>query len=293
MRQQYGLITREQALLAGLNKDRIRYLLRSGQWIRVHRSVFVHASTPPTPRQKAMAATLASGGVASHRTVVALLGLDSMPSRRIEVTTNHADPKKRIPGVITHRSTQWATRQETTHFGIPCTGIDRTIIDVAGCVSVDRVERIAEEAVRRRQTTFRRLARFLVLHGRKGRTGSANLRSMLLRRDPRAALPLSDFSRLVFQLITSSGLPEPALEYSIHASNGAFIMQADLAWPALRKVVELDGLTWHFGRNDVERDRRKRAQARAEGWRIQEVLWSMYHDDPSALAQQLADFLAS
>lgn len=293
MRQQYGLITREQALAAGLTNSRVNYLLRSQQWRALHRGVFAHAGTPSTTRQRVMAATLASGGVASHRTVVSLLGLGNGSSGRIEVTTDHTRPKKQLPGVATHRSTQWEARQQTDFFGISCTGIERTIMDVAGAVSVNRVERIAEEAVRRRQTSFQQLARFLVLHGKQGRTGSANFRSMLMRRDPQAALPLSDFSRAVHQLILRSDLPPPVLEFPIYDRDGSFIMRTDIAWPEQRKAVELDGLAWHFGRDDVERDRRKRARARAEGWRIQEVLWSMYRDDRTALARQIADFLAS
>jgi len=83
------------------------------------------------------------------------------------------------------------------------------------------------------------------------------------------------------------------LEHQIVDSTGVFIMQADLAWPQLKKAIELDGLTWHFGRDDVERDRRKRAAARAQGWRIQEVLWSMYAKERPKLTAQLHQFLAS
>ena len=289
MRRQHGVITRNQALDAGLSEDQVRSLVRRGTWVSIHRSVFRYAGTPPSWRQRAMAATLATGGLASHRSAVALY--DIADFRILEVSTDHTRAKRRVPGVVTHRTTQWRSTQATERYGIPTTGPDRTLLDIAGIVSVDRLERLAEEAVRRRLTTFERLARHLVLNARRGRTGAANLRAMLERRDPTASLPLSDFSRLVEQLLRRAGLPEPKVEFRICDAQGAFIMQADLAWPDRKKAVELDGLTWHFGRNDVERDRRKRAKARAEGWRIQEVLWSMLTDDPEALTELIRRFL--
>ena len=104
-------------------------------------------------------------------------------------------------------------------------------------------------------------------------------------------VPLSDFSRRVVQLLVDSGLPRPVIEYRISDSNDQFIMQADLAWPAHKKAWELDGLQWHFGRLDVERDRRKRNRAKSEGWTIQEILWSMYVDSPDQLVQMARKFL--
>lgn len=289
MRRQHGVITRSQALEAGLSEDHVRSLVRRGTWVSIHPSVFRYAGTPSSWRQQAMAATLATGGLASHRSAAALFGLADF--RVVEVSTDHSRAKRRVSGVVTHRTTQWCSTQATERYGIPTTGPDRTLLDIAGLVSVDRLERLAEEAVRCRLTTFPRLAKHLVLNARRGRTGAANLRAMLKRRDPTASLPLSDFSRRVEQLLGKAGLPEPELEFRIRDARGAFIMQADLAWPDRKKAVELDGLAWHFGRNDVERDRRKRARARAEGWRIQEVLWSMLTDDPAALAKLIGQFL--
>ena len=105
-------------------------------------------------------------------------------------------------------------------------------------------------------------------------------------------VPLSDFSRLVANLLVDHGLPEPVLEFPILDSTGSHVLQVDLAWPSLRKAWELDGLRFHFGRSDVERDKRKRNRAIAEGWTIQEILWSMYTDEPDELIALARRFLA-
>jgi len=291
MRRQNGVITRQQALTSGLTRTQIDYRLAAGVWLRVYRGVYRHRAVPVSWRQNLLACTLAADGVASHRCAAALHGIGGFKEPRLEVTRDHALPIRRLAGVTIHRSTQWAGRQPLRLFGIACTGIERTIMDTAGTTSVDHTERLAEDAVRHGQTSFRSLARYLVLYGCKGRTGSANLRTMLMRREPTARLPLSDFSRVVTNLLTNSGLAEPVLEFDVVDRDGRFIMRADLAWPARKRIVELDGLAWHFGRSDVERDRRKRARARADGWRIMEVLWTMYANEPDDLVRLVRRFL--
>lgn len=106
-------------------------------------------------------------------------------------------------------------------------------------------------------------------------------------------MPLSDFSRLVANLLVDNDLPEPVPEHRIYAADGSFIMQTDLAWPLRKKAWELDGLAFHFGRTERERDNRKRNRAKAEGWNIQEILWSMYVDDADGLVALCRQFLAS
>ena len=48
-----------------------------------------------------------------------------------------------------------------------------------------------------------------------------------------------------------------------------------------------------FGRAEVEKDRRKRNRAKSYGWNIQEILWSMYTDEPAELVEMARRFLRS
>lgn len=166
-------------------------------------------------------------------------------------------------------------------------------MDCAGSVSQVNLERVAESAIRQGLTTWTELERYLIAHARRGRNGSAGLRELIAARAGEPGVPLSDFSRLVSNLLAEAGLPRPKLEYRITNPRGELVMQADLAWPELKMVWELDGLQWHFGRSDVERDRRKRNEAKALGWRIQEILWSMYSNEPAHLVDMARRFLTS
>ncbi len=291
-RAQRGVITRQQALAAGLSARQIQHRVTTGKWTSPYRSVYFHAAAPTSWHGHLLAAVLASGGVASHKCAVALWGFDVYRTPPVEITIEKGR-WFRYEDVITHESTQWEFRDETIRNGIPCTGPQRSILDCANETSFQMTERIAEAAIRQRATTWLKLADCLSEHSRHGRNGCLPIRQLLQVRLDNRTVPLSDFSRRIVQLLERGNIPTPKVEYRIHDSEGGFIMQADLAWPNLRKAWELDGLQWHFGREDVERDRRKRNRAKAEGWTIQEILWSMYIDNPSELVRMADKFLKS
>lgn len=294
MRQQHGVITRIQARELGELTDRqIDGKLARGDWAIVRRGVLRAAAAPVTWESDLLAAVLASGGVASHRAAAALwrLGVWSAPEPEVTVPVSRS---RRSGPERQHRTTQWTTIDRTVHRGIPVTGIDRTILDCAGVSSYRTTERLAEDAIRRNMTSWMNLMECLRTHSRRGRNGCLTLRTLLDCCLGDQTIPLSDFSRRVVNLLVDGGVPRPEIEFRISSMDtGAFIMQTDLAWPTLKKAWELDGLRWHFGRTDVERDRRKRNMARAEGWAIQEILWSMYTDDPEELVLMAKKFLAA
>jgi len=240
-----------------------------------------------------LVAVLASKGVASHRAAAALwnLGVWNTPPPEVTVPLSAS---KRSGVTRIHRTTQWGSMDKTIRRGIPVTGIERTILDCAGVSSFRATERLAEDAIRRKLTTWIDLVQCLQRHSARGRNGCLTLRRLLDFRLGDQTVPLSDFSRLVSNLLVDAGVPAPTLEYQIvEQCSGSFIMQTDLAWPEQRKAWELDGLQWHFGRTEVERDRRKRNRAKAEGWVIQEILWSMYVDQPAGLVEMAKKFLAA
>lgn len=290
--QQRGLITRRQALVAGMSPDQIARRTASGLWIAEQRGVYRHAAVAASWESRLLAGCLAGDGLASHRsaTVVWHLGIYRQPKPEVAIRQSS---RRTLTGIQLHRSTQWDLRDETVCNGIPVTGIERTLLDCGAVVSVRRLERLAESAIRQGLTSWPDLARTLMRHSRRGRNGCGNLRTLLEMRLDDETVPLSDFSRLVVQLLVDHDLPAPVVEHRIMATDGSFVMQADLAWPQRRKAWELDGLAFHFGRSEHERDNRKRNRAKAEGWNIQEILWSMYVDDPQGLVTLCRRFLAA
>ncbi len=289
-RKQYGLITRTQADLVGLTDRQIDHRLATGRWLTEQRSVYRLAAVPMTWEAALLAAVLTTKGVASHRCAAALWGLEPFFGPGIEISVPHG-MRVRLDGVIAHQSRQWKQRARCIRRRIPATGIERTLLDCGAVVSFKTLERLSESAIRQRKTSWRKLLRCLCEHSAQGRNGCGTLRLLLNSRVLDGTVTLSDFSLLVAHLLEDHHLPVPEREYRIVDDEGHLILQADLAWPDLKKAWELDGLAFHFGRDDVERDRRKRNRAKSHGWNIQEVLWSMYVDEPDELVAMARQFL--
>ncbi len=289
---QHGVITRAQATTYGLTARQIDRRLESGRWILEHRGIYRAAAVPVSWESRLLAACLVTGGLASHRCAAALWSLDVFDQPPIEIVIpEHKSARTNIERL--HRSRQWDLRDSQIRRGIPCTGVERTILDCAGVVGLARTERLAEAAIRQRHTSWLALADCLSSHSARGRNGCLSLRTLLNRRLGDRTVPLSDFSRRVVQLLERSGVPRPIVEHRIVDDQGRHVLQVDLAWPEQKKAWELDGLQFHFGRDDVERDRRKRNAAVAEGWVIQEILWSMYVEDQRGLVALARKFLAT
>lgn len=291
-RRQHGVISRAQARAAGLSLDQIRYRVRRQSWREVHPGVYHLAAVPPTWHSRLIALVLSTGGVASHRCGSALWNLELYRAPRLLEVTVPFDRFVPRPGALIHRTKQWDRIDLVERNGIPCTGVNRTILDCGAVLGPTTVERLAESAIRQKLTTWPELAATLSRHSRRGRDGCGVLRTVLEERLANATVPLSDFSRVVANLLADSGLPRPTLEHPIHDQNGRLVLQVDLAWPDLKKAWELDGLAYHFAREAVERDRRKRNKAKALGWNIQEILWSMYAQEPVQLVALARQFLA-
>ena len=289
---QHGLITRAQALAYGLTTDQIKYRLATGAWTSTYRSVYRASAVPESWEADVLAACLATGGIASHLCAAALWNLDVSGRPTPEIVIVEAQ-SARTPVPIMHRTRQWELRDEATRRGIPCTGVERTILDCAGTLGYRRTERLAEAAIRKELTSWLRLADCLKEHSARGRNGCGVLRQLLHARLGTGAIPLSDFSRRIVHLLERANVPSPMVEYVVRDAQGRHLLQVDLAWPGLRKAWELNGLAYHFGREDIERDRRKRNAVIAEGWTIQEILWSMYVDDPKGLVAMARKFLAT
>ncbi len=289
MGHRHGVASRAQLRGLGLSERQIDHGLRTGRWVRVHRGVYRLGHLPPDEDAELLAACLATKGVASHRSAARLWELDIVWAKQPEVTV----PRRRLRqphGVTVHELTQWHRRDQRHRRGIPVTGVERTLLDCAAVVSYQQLERLCEAAIRQRLATWTSLRSALESHSKKGRDGCGRLR-LLLEARLETTVPLSDFSRRVANLLAASGVPTPVLEYRVVDTDGDFIMQADLAWPERRKICELDGLAYHFGRIEREQDNRKRNRAKAEGWNILEVLWSMYAEAPTELVTQVRRFL--
>ena len=287
MRRQHGLITRRQALAAGMTRHQIERAVRTGGWVSEARGVYRHASAPSTPLSRLLSACLAHDGIASHRSAAALYGIDGYRLGRAELTV----PRGKRPSmadVRLHQSSQLNLAQSTERQGVPCTRPARTVIDLAAVVSGKRLDRTIDAVLRVGLLRPSDLYAVLALHARRGRNGCAALRSALDSRLGDDPVPLSEWSRIVEDLLVDAGLARPRLEFRICDSDGDLLAQVDLAYPSRRVAIELDSVRYHLNRESFVSDPRRRNRLTLAGWTVLSFTWDDYINHPAALCEAVS-----
>lgn len=286
MAEQHGLVSRAQALEAGMTKNQVDKRVRTGQWVHAARGVYRHAAVAPTTQSALLAACMAHDALASHRSAAALHGINGYELDRVEVVVAKGRVR-RIPGARLHHSTQMELVRPIFRDNIPCTGLRRTVLDLAAVVSRRQLDRAVDAVLRDRLLRRSDLYSVLAIHSCRGRTGCGALRAALeaLGDDP---VPLSEWSRMVAELLASYGLERPAFEYRVLSRDGSLVAQVDLAYPSMRLAIELDSVQWHFNRVSFAEDPRRRNALFLAGWNVLTFTWDDYVNHPATLCATVA-----
>jgi hypothetical protein len=158
---QRGVLTRAQALDAGLTAKAIRVRLGSGRWQRLHTGVYATFSGEPPRAVQLWGAVLRAGPAAalSHQTAAELHGLLAVAAPAIHVTVPSGSPVARPYGVVVHYSGRLAQSRHPA-LAPPRTRIEDTVLDlIEECGSMDEaVSLILRAAAGRRTTPDRILA---------------------------------------------------------------------------------------------------------------------------------------
>lgn len=251
-KRQHGVISRAQALAAGLSERQIDLRLSTGKWVRAHPGVYRLAAMPQSWLQSVQAGFLWAGNcVASHRTAARLYGLDLAPTDIVEFLSTRSG--WRPPnGVKVHPTSILLPAETAIVSGIKATDPTRTLIDLSSCLSIEELECALDDAFRMQLTNIERLVRRLERHYR-GRHGVSNLRRLIRERTD--GVTGSKFETRLFQLIRSAGLPLSEKQHRVTV--GESIARIDFAYPHLRVGIEADGYQYHSGKpvwqDDLER----------------------------------------
>jgi very-short-patch-repair endonuclease len=193
-----------------------------------------------------------------------------MQEVRVEVTTLRHRRRKPTE-VIWHESFHLSDRDVTEVRGIPCTRPVRTFLDLGMVLPPDELETVLNEGIRRNLLSADAIASRLEGFGPL-RRGSALVRAVLERRLGTGAVPESVLETRFLQLVRSAGLPEPVAQFQVR-SGGLTIARLDFAYPRDQIGIELDGATYHSGRDARKRDRRRDNRLGILGWRMLRFDW--------------------
>lgn len=287
MNRQHGVITRAQALEAGMTRHKIDHCVRAGEWLREARGVYRHAAVTSTPLSRLLAACMAHDAMASHRSAAALHGIEGFKLDRIELTVRRGK-RPSMAGVRLHRSSLMGLAEPTDRQGVPCTGRARTVVDLAAVVTPTRLGRVIDAVLRDGLLRPSDLYAVHAAHARRGRKGCAALRAALDDRLGDDPVPLSEWSRMVEDLLVGSGLPRPRLEFRVCDDAGVLLAQVDLAYPSHRVAIELDSVRYHLNRESFVSDPRRRNRLTVAGWKVLSFTWDDYMNRPGGLCDAVS-----
>jgi very-short-patch-repair endonuclease len=283
--RQHGLVTRKQLLDAGLTPQMVRGRLKAKRLRPVQRGVYL-VGPPLAPRVKEMAAVLASGpgAVVSHRSAAALWEMLPQPgaSAPVDITV-HVSCRGFRPGIRVHRTRRLDPGETTKKDGVPVTSPARTVLDLAGELRAEELERVVAEVERRGLNTRAELSAMVARHPR--RAGVGTLRA-LLRGEVSPVLTRSKAEERFLALIRKAQLPCPDVNVGVAG------YEVDFLWRNQRLVIEVDGFAFHSSRRDFKRDRRRDSILSMKGLRVIRITWGQIVDEPEAVVALVAHHLA-
>ncbi len=249
---QDGVLSRAQALQAGLTDKYVVAALRSGRWQRLHTGVYAAFSGPPARSAQLWAAVLRAGpeAVLSHQTAAELHGIGSQ-SAVIHVTVPPGRQVTSARGLAVHRCARIDQSRHPVQLP-PRTRIEETVLDLAGVAgSLDDALGWVLRACGSRRTTPERLATALA---RRTRVRWRAELSATLGLAANGVHSLLEF-RYVTRVERPHGLPVGRRQYAVVRAGQR--QYQDVTYQDWGLVVELDGQAAHPAasrRRDVRRD---------------------------------------
>lgn len=285
------MISREQAVEAGMRPNVIDARLRSGRWVRVHPRVYRPRGAPTSWHGQLMAALLWAGprSFASHRAAARLYGLEGAERAPVEIAqwTGRARP-----GVLVHRLRAQDRPETRIVDGLRVSRPERTLLDLAAVVSAPRAGQALDDALRRRLTTLRALRRLLDASSSPGRDGTAGLRILLEIRESSDPRVESELERRLVRLLRTAGLPRPVPQHEV-TSRGKVVARLDFAYPDLHLGIETHGYRWHGGPERWRRDMARENRLKRLGWVVLAFTWDDVVADPERVVEEVRSFLGA
>jgi Transcriptional regulator, AbiEi antitoxin len=284
--RQSGVVSRAQALAAGLFPDMVKFRMSSGRWRQMYPGVYATFTGVPSRAAWLSAAVLLAGPGAtlSHETAAELYRLADQAAETIHVTIPGQRRVRAPAGVSLHRSARAVQAQG--HVYPPRTMIEETVLDLTQTArSFDDVCGWVTRAVARNLTDEGRLLQAMTLRPRL--RWRADLHELI------TAAAGGDHSVLEFRyhrdVERAHGLPEPDRQVPFTRPDGRRGFR-DRVYDKYGVVVELDGRLAHPAENKWKDKARDNAAA-AEGQQSLRYGWVQVASQACATAAEVAEVL--
>jgi hypothetical protein len=269
------MFTVAEAINRGLTSAALRWGEQTGKWRRIERGVYGEGPDDPTPIDRAVAAVIASNGVASWHLAGVLYALDSVTVRTPYISLPPGGNGRRT--AVRRRTL--SPERITVVQGIPCTDGLQTMLDLSAVLDDLVWEQALESALRKRLVGVGELRP-------TGIRGAARIRRVIALRPVGAPPTESLLETLMVQLARRiPGLGPPVRQLELLDEHGRFVARVDLAWPELGLFIELDGQ--HHQDQPVYDARRETAVVATTGWLCGRFTWTEVVNVPNSTARRL------
>ncbi len=280
LRRQDGVISRRQALAAGLPEHEIRRLLRRNEWARAHSGVYVNHTGPLSWPQRAWAAVLYAAPAALC--LESALGTETSLIH-VAVTRQRSTLIEPV-GVRIHRVAHLQQRV-LWNVGPPRMRYEEAALDVA-CRAGSELDAIAvlANACQSRRTTARRLLEALDSRGRL--RGRRWLRTVLVDIADGTCSVLEN--GYLVRVERAHGLPRATRQKRFSSSVGVCYRDSEYGE---RLVVELDGRLFHDSVTARNQDFERDLDAAVDGRSTVRLSYAQVFDRPCQTAGKIAAVL--
>ncbi|MBU3749709.1 MAG: DUF559 domain-containing protein [Mycobacterium sp.] len=274
LRRQDGVITLTQARRGGLSHSAIQRRVHTGRWRRCAPGVYFADDRPFTTAARIRATVWGYGvsAAASGLTAAWWLRLVSIEPGELEVTVPRNSHGRRAPGVRVRRR-DLSEQDIFEDRGLRVTGIALTVLEAAAHRAGG--PEIMDSALQRRVC----LTDLQRAHARnRGRYGSPAARRML---DAAASGARSEAERRVVQLLRGAGISGWRTNYGV----GAYVV--DVAFPAQKVAIEIDGWAFHSDQVAFQKDRVRQNWLALRGWQVLRFTWLDITQHPERVLAQI------
>ncbi|MEM9041770.1 MAG: DUF559 domain-containing protein, partial [Actinomycetota bacterium] len=188
-----------------------------------------------------------------------------------------------------HTVTRLPDADRTTVSGIPVTGVERTLVDVARDTRPDRVTAAVDGALRDLLTTEDSLHRRVAVLRGPGRAGvGAVVRAL-------EGLEITQgghswLEREFLRIVADAGLPRPVTQAEL-ARAGDHLVRVDAVFPGTRVVVEVLGYRYHRTASQMARDAQRTNALLAQGYEPYQFTYRQVVDAPHEVIATLRSAL--
>ena len=274
--RQAGVVSREQALAAGLSPDAVDHRLRLRRWRPLHPRVYLAAGHRLDDEARIRAALLWAGDDAVLSGVAAAwwFGMAEEAPATIGLTVGRDRRPRPRPGVSVRRR-DLPAEDLVRWRGLRLTDRPLTVLEAAvelgapGSLLLDRALQRGVSFPSVYQAYCRNL----------GARGSAGARNILVAAADRSA---SAAERLLVRMLRASGAAGWCC--GLHAAGYAI----DVAFPASFVAVEVDGWAWHMDAVRAQRDKQRQNVLVQQGWTVLRYTWHDLVGRPREVLAEIA-----